>query len=211
MLLSGRFEGSVVLALLLAFSIRTASLASLVGAGPILAAGALRSLRARVWLSPVWVLACAAGIARAGSTTLEDARGANAIAGVALAYGPIVTVVGSWLAFGAAVLALISWSPLGAETASGPGATGRVDAPAPVKRLDAVGVLAEAGLLVSLFLGPQVVAVVDAAWWVAGVGVLVALAWMVRRGRLLVPASLPAASAAVAALGLALVLVGGSP
>lgn len=209
LLLSGRFEGSVVLALLLAYSIRTASLAALVDAGPILAAGALKGLRGRLWLAPVWALSAAAAVARAGSPELEGLRGANAVAGPALAYGPLITVAGSWLAFGAAILALITWVELGAETA-GP-APGRVEAPSPARRLDGIGVLAEAALVVSLFAGPQVVDTVDAAWWIGGVILLSAAAWYARRIRLPDIAYLPALPAALAAAGLGLVLVGGAP
>ncbi len=209
LLLSGRFEGSVVLALLLAFSIRTASLAALVDAGPILAAGAVRGLRGRVWLAPVWALSAAAAVARAGSPELDGLRGANTVAGPALAYGPTITVAGSWLAFGAAILALITWVELGAETA---GATpGRVEAPSPVRRLDGIGVLAEATLVVSLFLGPQVVDGLDAAWWVGGIIPVAGAAWYARRTRLPDIAYLPALPASLAATGLALVLVGGTP
>jgi hypothetical protein len=209
LLLSGRFEGSVVLALLLAFSIRTASLAALVDAGPILAAGALRGLRERVWLMPAWALSAAAAVARAGSPELEGLRGANAVAGPALAYGPLITVAGSWLAFGAAILALITWVELGAETAGT--APGRVEAPPPVRRLEVIGVLAEAALIVSLFLGPQMVDGRDAAWWVGGSILLVVAAWYARRIRLPDVAHLPALPATLAALGFALVLVGGAP
>jgi hypothetical protein len=209
LLLSGRFEGSVVLALLLAFSIRTASLAALVDAGPILAADALRGLRGRVWLAPVWALSAAAAIARAGSPALDGLRGANAVAGSALAYGPVITVVGSWLAFGAAILALITWVELGAETTGA--APGRVKAPSQVRRLDAIGVLAEAALVVSLFLGPQIVDGSDAAWWVGGMIPLAVAAWYARRIRLPDIAYLPALPASLAAMGLGLVLVGGAP
>ena len=209
LLLSGRFEGSVVLALLLAFSIRTASLAALVDAGPILAAGAARGLRGRVLLAPVWALSVAAAAARAGTPELDGVRGANAVAGPALAYGPAITVAGSWLAFGAAILALLTWVELGAETA---GMTpGRVGAPSPVRRLDAIGVFAEAALIVSLFLGPQVVDGVDVAWWIGGLIPLAVAAWYSRRVRLPDIAYLPALPACLAALGLGLVLIGGAP
>ena len=209
LLLTGRFEGSVVLALLLAFSIRTASLATLVDAGPILAAGAVRGLRGRIWIAPVWALSAAAAVARAGSPELDGLRGANAIAGPALAYGPAITVAGSWLAFAAAALALIWWVELGAETSGS--APGRVEAPSPVRRLDAIGVLAEAALLVSLFFGPQVIDGADAAWWVGGVISLAVAAWYSRRVKLPDMAYLPAVPVALAAVGLTLTLVGGSP
>lgn len=209
LLLAGRFEGSVVLALLLAFSIRTASLGALVDAGPILAAGALRGLRGRVWLAPVWALSVAAAVARAGSTELVDVRGANSVAGPALAYGPVITVVGSWLAFGAVLLALISSVELGAETSGA--AAGRVEAPATLRRLEGFGVLAEAALIVSLFIGPQIVDGPDGVWWAVGIVALVSAAWYARRVRLPATAYMPALPVSLAAVGLALVLIGGAP
>jgi hypothetical protein len=211
LLLSGRFEGSVVLALVLAFSIRTAAFASLVDGGPILASGALRGLRARTWLAPAWVLVAAASIARSGSVALDDVRGVNAVAGPALTHGPALTVAGSWLAFAGAVLALIVWHALGAETAGGPTTRGHVVPPQPVKRLEVAGVLAESALIVTLFAGPQIVSGVDAAWWVGGIAALLAVAWLARRATVPAAAMRPALPAALAAAGLALVLVGGPP
>ena len=169
----------------------------------------MRGLRGRAWIAPAWVLAVAAAVARAGSTDLDGLRGAHAVAGPALAYGPVITVAGSWLAFGGVILALITWNQLGAETA---GVTpGRVGAPSRVRRLEALGVLAEAALVVSLFLGPQVVEGPDAAWWGGGMIALVSAAWYSRRVRLPDSAYLPALPACLAALGLALVLAGGAP
>ncbi|MGH2728948.1 MAG: hypothetical protein ACRDKS_18400, partial [Actinomycetota bacterium] len=79
LLLSGRYDGSVVLAGLLVFSIRTAALGS-IGDGE----GAT-GLNARALLAPVWTMAVAGAAMRAGSTALTDVRGANAVAGLALA------------------------------------------------------------------------------------------------------------------------------
>ena len=211
LLLSGRFDASAVLALLLVFAIRTAALGTLVAGGPILAAGALHGLRNRVWVAPAWALAVAAAVVRAGSTSLPDVRGANAVVGPALAYGPAATVAGCWLAFAAAALAILEWRPLGVDTAGAPTTIGRVAVPATVTRLDGVGVLAEAALVVSLFVGPQVVAGPDAAWYAAGIAVIVAGVWLARRRRLVAPISLAAVSAALGTLGLGLVLIGGAP
>lgn len=211
MVISGRLDGSVALAVLLAFSIRTASLATLVDAGPILAGGAVRGLRARAWLAPAWVLVAAAAVARAGSTTLADVRGANAVAGLAVAHGPILTVAGSLLALAASILALVTWRPLGVETGGGPGAIGRVEVPEPVRRLDALGVLGEAALALALFVGPQVTGADDAAWWGVGIAALVGCAWYARRAPLPHRVASPALPLGLAALGLALVLVGGPP
>ena len=211
LLISGRYEGSIVLALLLAVSIRTAALGVLVGAGPILAGGAARALRARAWLAPAWAIALAAVVARTGSTALADVRGGNAVIGPALFNGPALTVAGTWLAFAAAGIALIARTPIGAETAAGQAAAGRVVPPAAVTRLEAIGVLAEAALIVSLFIGPQVVDGVDAAWWAGGIVALLAAAWYGRRVRLLMPFSLPVVAGAIATGGLVLVSLGGKP
>lgn len=211
LLLSGRYEGSVVFALLLVYSIRTASLGSLVDAGPILAAGALRGLRARAWIAPVWVLVVVAAVLRAGSTALADVRGANAVAGVALANGPPLTIAGSWFAFGAAILAVLTWSPLGAETEGRSGVTARVVPPSGTTRLDALGVLGEAALAVSLFVGPQVVDGIDAVWWAAPIAAIVAAVALARRGTVSIPALAPRLPAALAVVGVVLVLIGGAP
>jgi hypothetical protein len=211
LLLSGRYEGSVVLALLLAFSIRTAALGTLAAAGPIIAGEAVRALRARAWLAPAWAVAVAAVIMRAGSTSLADLRGANAVIGPALFNGPLVTVFGTWLAFAGAALALLAWTPLGTETAAASDAVGRVVAPAPVRRLEVAGLLAEAALIVSLFVGPQIVEGVDAIWWAGGILVLLAACWYGRRARLVVPFSVPVVAGAIATAGLVLVVAGGRP
>lgn len=200
-----------MLALLLALSIRTASLASLVGAGPILAADAVRGLRRRAWLSPVWAIAIAVAVVRSGSSELLDVRGAHAVAGLALARGPAITVAGTWLAFIGTLLALVAWSPLGTETAGSPAARGRVEAPVPTRRLEAIGIVAEAALVVTLFMGPQIVEGTDAVWWVVGIGALVGGAWLARRFRLPEPASRQPAPGALAVAGLVLVLIGGPP
>ena len=211
LLLSGRYEGSAVLALLLALSIRTGALGALAGGGPLIAGEAVRALRARTWLAPAWAIAMAAAVVRTGSAGLEDLRGANAVIGPALFNGPPLTVVGTWLAFAAATLALVAWTPVGVETAAASSSVGRVVAAASVVRLDAAGVLAEAALIVTLFLGPQVVDGVDAVWWAGGIIAVVGAAWYGRRARLVVPFSIPAVAAAIATAGLVLVVAGGQP
>ena len=211
LLLSGRYEGSAVLALVLAFSIRTGALGALAGGGPVIAGEAVHALRARTWLAPAWAVAMATAIVRTGSSELADLRGANAVIGPALFNGPTVTVVGTWLAFAGATLALVAWTPVGAETAAPPSSVGRVVAPTSVVRLDAAGVLAEAALIVTLFVGPQVVDGIDAVWWAGGIVALVAAAWYGRRSRLVVPFSVPAAAGAIATAGLILVVAGGQP
>jgi hypothetical protein len=211
LLLTARFEGSVVLALVLVLAIRTASLGALVGGGPILAAGALRGLGARGWVAAAWTLIVAAAVLRAGSTALTDIRGANAVAGVALGAGPALTVAGSWLAFVAAVLSLTTRTSLGIETGGPAGSIALVRPPSGIVRLDSLGVLAEASLAAALFLGPQVVDGVDAVWWAIPIAGLVAVVALVRRGSLRIPRLRSYVPAALAAAGLFLVVLGGAP
>lgn len=211
LLLSGRYEGSVVLLVLAVVAVRTAGLGTLVGGGPILAADGVRALRGRALLAPSWALAAAAAVARAGSTAVVDVRGVNAVVGPGLFYGPALTVAGTWLACAAAVLAIVARPQIGVETGGGAGIAGRVVMPAAVGRLDVLGVIAEAALVVSLFLGPQIVDAPDATWWVAGIAVVLGIAWLSRRIRPPLPYTIPALAAAAGVTGLALVLLGGRP
>ncbi len=181
-----------MLAGLLVHAIRTAAL------GSVDSADGLRALHARALLAPVWTLAIAGAAVRAGSTALADVRGANAVAGLSLARGPGLTVAGVWLLFAATALTLAT-RPVPDRSL-----------PELVKRLDALGVLAEAVLAVTLFLGPQISAPADAVWWVLGVGALGAGAFFARRADRSRPAP-PVVSLGMAAVGLALVLIGGAP
>lgn len=189
LLLSGRYDGSVVLAAFLVFSIRSAAAASSEDDGAV-------RLSARALLAPIWALAIAGAAIRAGSTELVDVRGANAVAGLALAHGPAATVAGAWLLFAATALAV----------AAGPSAA--LAMPEQTKRLEGLGVLAEAVLAVTLFLGPQIATGTDAVWWVAGIAALVAGSFLVHRA---LPVRNPIFGLGAAALGLVLVLVGGAP
>jgi hypothetical protein len=208
LLLSGRFDGSVALTLLFAWGARVAVDASLVDAGPILAAGAVRRLAQQASFAPAWALVIAVGAVRAGSAGLADLRGVNGVAGLALARGDALSVAGAWCALVAGALAIASRASNGAETAAPGGAGGRVLAPVSLRRLDAGGALAQAGLLATLFFGPQISDATDVIWWVAGVAALAALAWEGRR--IAIRHAAPIAMG-LAAIGLALILIGGTP
>jgi hypothetical protein len=208
LLVSGRFDGNVALALLFVGAARAARAATLVDAGPVVASGAHRSLARQIAFAPAWVLVVAAGVVRAGSAALSDARGANAVAGLAIARGETVTVIGVWLAVAAGIVALASRSPIGAETASSAGASGRVVVPSSLERLEIGAVIAQAALLVTLFAGPQITVGSDGVSWVLGIAGLVGIAWFARD--IDVPLA-PKIAAALAAAGLALVIAGGAP
>jgi hypothetical protein len=208
LLLSGRFDGNVALALLFAGAARVAVAATLVDAGPIVAAGAHRSLARHVAFAPAWVLVVATGVVRAGSAALSDARGANAVAGLAIARGEIVTVIGVWLALAAGIIALASRTRIGAETPADVGASGRVVVPSSLDRLEVGAVVAQAALLMTLFAGPQVSVGNDGVPWVIGVAGLAAIAWFARDIEL---PHAPKIAAALAAIGLVLAIAGGAP
>jgi hypothetical protein len=206
--LTGRIDGSVALALLFCVGARAAVPGSLAAAGPVLAAQAERSLVQQARLAPAWALVAVVGVVRAGSASLADIRGANAVAGLAIARGSIVTVAAAWLAVAAGVVAIASYTSLGARTESAEGASAVIAPPVTLRRLEIGAVLAQAALLVTLFGGPQVVSGADAAWWIAGVGGVSLLAWRARW-----MAMRDATWIALAASGAAvlLALAGGSP
>jgi hypothetical protein len=83
-----------------------------------------------------------------------------------------------------------------------------VVAPAAVRRLDAVAVLAQAAVLVALFAGPQLSSPTDALWWIAGSGVVLTVAWQARRLEI---ANAWAVAAGLGAAGALLVVLGGAP
>jgi hypothetical protein len=119
-----------------------------------------------------------------------------------------VSVVGAWCALAAGVIAIAASIRLGAETAAPQGSIGSIRAPVALRRLDAAAVLALAALIATLFFGPQVVEAQDAVWWAAGIAGLAAVAWQGRR--LSMPNAAPAAGV-LAAIGLALLIAGGTP
>ncbi len=208
LLLSGRFDGSVALALLFAWGARVAADASLIDGGPVVAAGAARRLAQHASFAPAWAFIVAAGAQRAGSSGLSDLRGANAVAGLAIARGEALSVAGAWCALAAGVIALATSVGVDAETSGPQGSIGRIRPPAALRRLDAASVLALAALLATLFFGPQVVEATDALWWAGGIAGLAAGAWQGRR--LTLPNAAVTASV-LGAAGLALMLVGGTP
>lgn len=208
LLLSGRFDGSAALALLFAWGARVAVDASLVDAGPILASGAARRLAQQMSFAPAWALVIGAGIVRAGSSALADLRGVNGVAGLAVARGDVLSVAGAWCALVAGALAIASRATNGVETAAPGGAVARVVPPVSLRRLDAGGALAQAGLLATLFFGPQISEATDVVWWAAGVAALSVAAWEGRR--ITIRHAAPIA-AGLAAAGLALMLIGGVP
>jgi hypothetical protein len=201
--LSGRFDGSIALVLLFALAARAASAGALVAVAPAAVGPAARSLAKQARFAPAWALVAGVGALRAGSASMSDIRGANAVAGIAIARGPALTVAGVWLALAGGVVALASSSMLEGRRAEGGAA-----APVALRRLEAGGALALVALLVSLFAGPQVRNAGDAAWWIAGIGGLSALAWRVRKVAL---PDLVIVATALAAAGLALAVAGGAP
>jgi hypothetical protein len=205
---TGLLDGTVVVALLAAWAARVAPAAALADAGPVLAADAASSLARQALLAPTWALVAVAGALRAGSVDLADVRGAHAVAGLALVHGPSATVAGMWLVAGAGALAVASWSRLGAETAAPPGSAGRIEPPAPLRRLEALGAALQAGLVATLVAGPQVRGAGDALPWAVSVGALLASA---RAGRGRLAARGAVASLGLAAVGCALVIAGGPP
>lgn len=208
LLLSGRFDGSATLAIFFVWGARVAADASLATAGPILAADARRRLVQQARFAPAWAIVVAAAVIRAGSSGLAEMRGANGVAGIALARGPLPTVAGVWCALAAGALALATRSSLGAETVAPPGSRGRIRPPAALRRLEAGGVLGQAGILTAFFVGPQVRSAPDAGWWAGGIIALLAIAWAGPLARIPKPAAL---AAILAAAGLALVIAGGAP
>jgi hypothetical protein len=205
LLLSGRFDGSVALVLLLATAARVAAAATLIDAEPIVAAEAHSSIVRHAAFAPAWVLVVATGVVRAGSAVLSDARGANAVAGMAVVRGNVVTVAGVWCALAAGIVALADRTGIGV---AGDAATARRPVLSSLDRLEIAAVLAQAALLVTLFAGPQVTGGVDVIPWVVAVAGLGVIAWF---GRTLNVAKAPILAAGLAAIGLGLAIAGGAP
>ena len=204
LLLAGRFEGSVVVALLFVGAARVATPASLADAGPGVALGATRALLQQAWFAPAWVLIVAVGVLRAGSPALSDARGANAVAGLAVTHGDPLAVAGAWLAVAAGVVAIATRTSVGSDA----GTNARDVAPPTLQRLAIGGVLAQSALVVTLFAGPQVAEASDAISWAVGIGALAAVAWFGRDVRL---PKAPMIAFVFGAIGLAATLVSGAP
>jgi hypothetical protein len=198
--LSGRFDAGVGLVLLFALAAQAGASGASIDTGPAFAAEAGRDLARQARLAPAWAIVVSTGALRAGSASIADVRGANAVAGLALARGPVVTVAGAWLAVAAGAVAIVA--SMGSSTVRG------AAAPAALRRLEGAGVFALAAILVTLFAGPQVRGATDAVAWVAGIAALSALAW---RARTLDLPDLSLVAFALAAAGLGLTLAGGAP
>jgi hypothetical protein len=207
LVLSGRIDASVAVAVLFVFAARAAAVASLLGGGPVLADRAERSLVQQARLAPAWALIAVAAAVRAGSASLADVRGANAVAGLAVARGSVATVVAAWLALVGGVVAVSSFTSLGVRTASTDG-IGVIEPPVVLRRLEAGGVLAQAALVVTLFIGPQVASAADAAWWIAGIAAIAIAAWRARALPVRDWTWIATGAAAMAAL---LSILGGAP
>jgi len=144
---------------------------------------------------PVWVAAVLTGVVRAGSPALADVRGANAVAGLALARGETLVVAGCWLAALASLLALAL-----------PLRTGLLVSSSPLDRLEAIALFLQAVLVVTLFAGPQINGARDVVPWTAGAVVAsLALAFGARRA---LPYRTPAVAGVVATIGLVLAAIG---
>lgn len=187
MLLAGRLDGSALVVLVLLLAARAAPVA--VSTEP----PAVWALAMQMRLVPAWIGVLAVGLVRAGSVQMADVRGANAVAGLAVARGSVVAVAAAWFALVAAtiVIAAPGW---------------RADAGA-ARRLEIVAIAGQILLIVTLFAGPQVRAWTDAIPWVAASAVGAAAGW---KGASVVGAEwAPRAATVLAALAFGLVLVGG--
>ena len=196
LVLSGRADGSVLTVLALAAAARAAPAAA--SGTP---AGA-RSLSLQFSLVPAWIGIGAVGAMRAGSAIVGDARGANAVAGLAIVHGSALTVIAAWLALAAGTIAI--WAPSAGARTWGVAVT-----PEPFARLEVIAIAIQAALLLTLFAGPQVRAGTDVVPWVLG-AVATAVAAM-RAPRLADRRRLPAIAIACAGVAVVLVVAGGGP
>jgi hypothetical protein len=110
---------------------------------------------------PAWIGIAVVGTLRAGSERLADVRGANRVAGLAIARGHALLVAAAWVSVLAAVVA-IAVPALGRITAARD--TGA--------RLEMLAAFAQVAVVVTLFCGPQVAGARDAVPWVAGAALL---------------------------------------
>jgi hypothetical protein len=189
LLLAGRFDAPAVVALLFVGAASVAVPACLLESE----ASAAPALARQAWFAPSWALIVAAGVFRAGSPALSDARGANAVAGLAITHGHAIAVVGAWLAIAAGVVAIAGRTRLDA-------------APPTLQRLEIGATLAQAGLLVTLFAGPPISSGLDAVPWVVGIAAAVSL----EPRRFPVP-NAPLTAFALAGVGFAAMIAGGAP
>lgn len=224
LLLTGRLEGTALLALLLACAARAAAAAVSLGGGPLADALAIRSLRRQALFAPAWGLALGAALFRGGSAVLGDLRGAHAVLGLPLARGTAAAVAGAWLALAAGVIAAAGPGLGRPEAAGPPGARAALPDDPGALTVEALALGAQVGVLAALFAGPQVTGVGPAIVWMLSLALLIVSAAAMalpsaRLGALTpllrVPPALrpraPVAAAVLGAAGLALMLAGGRP
>jgi hypothetical protein len=189
LLLAGRFSGTLATLLILALAIRAA--------GGAAAGEDDASFKLQAFVVPAWAIAIAAAAYRAGSGALVDVRGAHAVAGLSVARGPALTVVGCGLCLAGLICAIAVSAPAKRSLVSA------------APRLAMLGSIAQVALAVAAFIGPAVAEPVDAASWIGGAAG-VAIAAGAIRNSLAPKISLPAANL-LALVGLVLVVVGGRP
>jgi hypothetical protein len=189
LLAAGRFEGTLATLLILALAIRAA--------GGIASDEDDASFRLQAFVVPAWALAVAAAAFRAGSGALIDVRGAHSVAGLSVARGPLLTVVGCGACLAGLICAVAVTAPVKRSLAS------------VAPRLAILGTIAQVALAVTAFAGPAVAEPVDAAAWVGGAAGVAILAGAVRNS--LAPKITVPAANALTLVGLVLVLAGGRP
>lgn len=150
--LLGRIELSVPAAILLLLLSRAAAFAATTEPPAARFGG---SVAATI---PAWILVASTAVLRANAPGLNEVRGANAVAGLALTHGEPVVVAACWLALLAGIVALAGSMPARRPSAGAPPAM-------QAELLSAAGLVL---FLVCLFAGPQVVGVADLLPWVVG-------------------------------------------
>ena len=192
----GRVDGSLVIAVILAVAARAAALA----ASP--EARAVRALGILVRTLPAWVALAVIVTLRAGSPVLADAWGANAVAGLGIARGEVATVVGLWLgALGVAVA-------IAAPTAgAGPLPLASRD---PWRRLETLALAVQVPLLAGVVAGPQVTGALDLVPWLVG-SVVVGGAVAAAGATVARPETATRAALVLAVAGLVLAIGGSGP
>jgi hypothetical protein len=190
LMLSGRIDGSLVLAVVLVVVAR---------AGPLAAradgVGGARSLARQSAVIPAWVGIALAASLRAGSVALGDVRGAHAVGGLAIARGSVLLVVGAWLAAAAGALAIVAILDDSSESPE-------------MRAIEWIAVAAQAALVVTLVAGPQIRGLRDVGPWVVGAVAAFQIVWFGRR--IATKPWVPSAAIVLAAAALGCALGGGS-
>ncbi|MFN2613488.1 MAG: hypothetical protein ABR552_01545 [Actinomycetota bacterium] len=194
-LLVGSMDGSVVLVLVLVLAARAGALA----ASPQEPRAQLALARQSA-LVPAWAGVAIAAMVRAGSAQIPDLRGANAVAGLAIARGPVLLVVAAWAGVVAALLALIG-SEVGASFGGLTAATGSAGV------LEVLALVAQAAFVITLFAGPQIRGLSDIGPWIVGAAAVAEALWFGRRFG--ARAWVPRAATAFAVVAVACALAGG--